>query len=176
MAFSDPSYNVEQLGLQSGMKVADLGSGSGFYALAAARAVGDKGKVYAVEVQKDLLEKLKKEATHQGLHNIEVIWGDIERQGGTKLRDQAVDAVIAANVLFQVENKKEFAGEIKRILKPKGRLMLIDWSNSYGGMGPALGQVVTRVSGREPFESLGFIFERDIRPGSHHWGVILRKP
>ena len=46
--FSDPSYNIEQLDLQSGMKAADLGAGSGFYSFALARAVGGAGKVYAL--------------------------------------------------------------------------------------------------------------------------------
>ncbi|MBI2474518.1 MAG: methyltransferase domain-containing protein, partial [Candidatus Taylorbacteria bacterium] len=62
MSFSDPSHNVEQFDLQSGMTVADFGTGSGYYAFAAAKAVGDKGKVYAIDVQKPLLEKLKREA------------------------------------------------------------------------------------------------------------------
>lgn len=173
--FSDPSYNIEQFNLQSGMRVADLGSGSGFYSLAAARAVGDKGKIYAVDVQKDLLERLRKEATHKGIHNIEVIWGDVSASGGTKLKDGSVDAVIAANLLFQLDDKKEFVNEVRRILKSKGRLLLVDWNESYGGIGPTEDHVVSRRAGRDIFEQAGFVFERDIRAGAHHWGVILRK-
>ena len=63
--FSDPEKNIEQFSLGKGMHVADFGTGSGFYALAAAEAVGETGRVYAIDVQKDLLEKLKKEA-----HNV----------------------------------------------------------------------------------------------------------
>src|SRR3989344_2948953 len=173
MSFSDPSYNIEQFNLQSGMKVADFGAGSGFYALAAAKAVGDKGKVYAIDVQKDLLDKLKSEASHKGFHNVEVLWGDVARLGGTKLRDQSVDAVIIANLLFQIEEKQELVNETRRVLKPKGRVMLVDWSESYGGIGPIQGHVVNRRAGRDLFEPSGFVFERDIRAGSHHWGVVL---
>lgn len=175
MSFSDPSYNIEQFNLQSGMKVADLGSGTGFYAMAAAKAVGDRGKIYAVDVQKDLLEKLKKEATHKGIHNIEVIWGDVLSIGGTKLNDSSVDAVIVANLLFQLDNKKDFVSEVKRILKSKGKLMLIDWNESYGGLGPKQEHAVGKKAGREIFEQSGFVFERDIHAGVHHWGVVLRK-
>jgi ubiquinone/menaquinone biosynthesis C-methylase UbiE len=173
--FSDPSYNIEQLGLQSGAKVADFGCGSGFYSLAAARAVGGKGRVYAVDVQKGLLDRLKKEAATEELYNIEVVWGDVEKIGGTKLRDESVDAVIAANLLFQIERKNDFALEIKRILKKNGKLLLVDWSGSFGGIGPAQEQVATKRAGRELFEQNGFTFEREIQAGGHHWGVIFRK-
>ena len=175
MCFSNPSQNIEQIDLQSGASVADLGTGSGFYALAAAKAVGDKGKVYAIDVQKELLEKLKREAIQRRIHNINVIWGNVEKVGGTKIRDGAVDFVIAANLLFQIEHKMDFMAEIRRILKPKGKLLLIDWQDSFGGLGPTSGHVVRENDGRALFESAGFVFEKPIRAGAHHWGVIFRK-
>lgn len=173
--FSDPTHNIEQLDLQSGMKVADLGCGSGFYSMASARAVGDKGRVYAVDVQKDLLARVKKEAANEGLFNVEVVWGNAEKIGGTNLKDNLADAVIVANVLFQIERKDDFIEEIKRILKPKGRILVVDWQDSFGGMGPKRENVITRAVGRQLFESRGFVFEKDIRAGSHHWGVVMRK-
>jgi ubiquinone/menaquinone biosynthesis C-methylase UbiE len=173
--FSDPSYNIEQLSLQSGAKVADLGCGSGFYSMVLARAVGDKGKVYAIDVQKGLLDRIKKEAEKEELRNIEVIWGDVDDIGGTKLRDDSVDAVVATNLLFQIENKDNFAREIKRILKKGGKLLLVDWSSSFGGVGPEQRAVVSQRAGSELFEKNGFVIERQIRAGDHHWGVIFRR-
>lgn len=58
MSFTDPQNNIDQFDLDSGMRVADLGAGSGAYSVAAAKKVGGDGRVYAVEVQKDLLEKI----------------------------------------------------------------------------------------------------------------------
>ena len=102
--FSDPQRNIEQFELTEGMSVADLGAGSGFYSISAARVVGD-GKVYAVDVQRDLLTKLSGDAQKSHLTNIEVIWGDAEKSGGTKLGNDSMDAVIISNILFQLQDK-----------------------------------------------------------------------
>src|SRR4051812_46078127 len=104
--FSDPVKNVEKCGIQPGMDIADLGSGSGFYTIAAAKALASTGRVYSIDAQKDLLLKLKNNATREGLYNVEVIWGDIEKENGTKLRESSIDLVFLCNVLFQMADKK----------------------------------------------------------------------
>ena len=82
--FSNPQQNVARLGLKEGMLVADLGAGTGFYTKAASYHVGHTGKVYAVEIQKDLLRKLEEELINNGISNVQYIWGDIEIKKGTK--------------------------------------------------------------------------------------------
>ena len=75
--FSDPENNIQQFALEPGMSVADLGSGAGFYALAAAKAVQNgNGKVYAIDVQKELLDRTAHEASQRGLSNVQIVWGD----------------------------------------------------------------------------------------------------
>jgi len=175
MTFSDPQKNIEQFSLIEGMRVADLGAGSGAYTLAAARQVGTSGKVYAIEVQKDLLSSLKNNAQKQGLLNVDVIWGDIERTGATKLKEQSVDATIVSNVLFQAEDKKGLIAEVKRILKPKGKVLVVDWQESYGGMGPHPDHVVHESGAKKMFEEGGFSIERHISAGPHHYGFIAIK-
>jgi ubiquinone/menaquinone biosynthesis C-methylase UbiE len=140
--FTDPIKNVEQLRVRLGSFVADLGSGSGHYAMALARAVGDKGKVFAVDIQKDLLTKLKVEANHSGVSNIDTIWGDVEKIGGSKIKSDYIDDVVISNLLFQVKEKEILAQEAQRILKKDGRLLIIDWSDSFGGLGPKPDSVV----------------------------------
>lgn len=173
--FSDPNYNVEQFDLQSGSKVADLGSGSGFYALSLARAVGDRGRVYAVEIQKNLLETLRNEALKKNLTNLDIIWGNLEEIGGTKIKDEFLDAVVVANVFFQVLEKKTLVKEIYRILKRGGRALIIDWTDSFGGLGPVSEAIFSDSSAREMFEQGGFKFERRINAGEHHYGLIFKK-
>ncbi|MFO0718806.1 MAG: methyltransferase domain-containing protein [Candidatus Paceibacterota bacterium] len=172
--FSDPKKNIEAFSLIPGMTIADLGAGSGAYCEPVAIAVGDKGKVYAVDVQKDLLAKIKNDANKNHILNIEVIWGDIEKVGGTKLRDGCVDGVIASNILFQLTNKEGFRAEVRRILKPGGRLFVIDWTDSFGGLGPQ-GASVFSASSCKNFFQTDFNIEKEFNAGAHHYGIIFKK-
>jgi ubiquinone/menaquinone biosynthesis C-methylase UbiE len=173
--FADPEKIVKQMGIFEGMRVADFGSGSGHYTLAAAELVGEAGRVYAIDIQSELLKKVKNlsRAGHKG--NIEVIRGDIEKIGGTKLADNTADVVLVSNVLFQLEEKENTVKEAHRILKPKGRIAVIDWTDSFGGTGPEPEFVVTKEHSRELFESAGFVYDRDINAGSHHYGMMFKK-
>lgn len=170
--FSNPDKNVKAFGLAESSIVADLGAGTGFYSVAAGHLV-PRGKVYAVEVQKDYLSKIRHKISEAKLHNIETIWGNIEKLGGTKIRDEIVDAAIASNVLFQVEDKDKFIEETKRILKPGGRVLLIDWSTPIHGQ--KIEHMISKAKAREMFEQKGFNFEREILAGAHHYGMILKK-
>jgi ubiquinone/menaquinone biosynthesis C-methylase UbiE len=169
--FSDPLKNLKALGLKEDSIVADLGAGTGYYSLPAGVLVS-RGKVYAVEVQKDFLDTIKNKVREAGLNNIEIIWGNVEKIGGTKIGDNIVDAVIASNILFQVEDKTKFIEEIKRILKLKGRVLLIDWSES-SVMGKT--NIVSKENARLMFEKKGFVVDREIDAGDHHYGIILMK-
>lgn len=176
--FANPQENLEKFGLSPGTIVADLGAGTGHYTLAAAKMVEGKdmnGKVYAIDVQKDLLDRIKTEANREHLANIEIIWGNAEKIGGTKLHDGSVDVVIASNIFFQVEDRVSFAKEISRILKSKGRLLFIEWSDSFGGIGPHKDAVVTENQARDFFEKNGFVIEKGLAVGSHHYGLVIRK-
>jgi ubiquinone/menaquinone biosynthesis C-methylase UbiE len=173
--FSDPTKVVESVGIQAGMDIADFGSGSGFYSLAAAKSLVSTGRVYAIDAQKDLLTKLKNHAIKEGVYNIEVIWGDIEKLGGTKLRDASVDIVFICNVFFQLEDKEDAIKEASRILKPRGRIVFVEWADSFGGIGPHAKSVFKKDKAGPLFEKYGFSIDHDIPAGSHHYGIIFKK-
>ena len=173
--FSNPHENIEQFGLMHGQVIADFGAGSGFYAIEAAKIVAPTGKVFAIDLNRDLLERLKHEAHALRVRNIDIISGDLEKIGGTKIREMGVDAVIASNIFFMLQDKKLCIQEIKRILKPSGRVLVIDWSGSFGGMGPHYTHVFTKDEAMKLFKDAGFVFIKEISAGSHHYGMIFRK-
>lgn len=175
MRFSDPEVNVEKFRLEPGMLVADLGAGSGNYTLAAARAVGRRGVVYAVDIQQELLSRIKNAASKEGLENVEAVWGDIETLGGSGLLDETVDAVIVSNILFLLEEKENLVKEISRILKQNGKVLVVDWKDSFGGIGPKPETIVSSNATKDLFEKHGFEFQHEIQAGAHHYGIVFKR-
>lgn len=173
--FSNPEQNVAQLNLREGMSVADLGVGTGFYTKALSKKVGHTGHVYAVEVQKDMVKKVESELKELGITNVDCIWGDIEKKHGTKIADRSIDAVVISNVLFQVDDKLGLIDEAKRIVKEDGKILLIDWADSFGGMGPAPQHVVTEARAIELFDKRGLKKSEIISISDHHYGIIFKR-
>ncbi len=171
--FANPEQIVSSLSLHEGMYVADLGAGTGFYSKACSKKVGSTGKVYAVEVQKDMVKKLESDLKDLGISNVSCIWGDVEKLGGTKIADKSIDVVIMSNILFQVDDKIGLIDEAKRILKSNGKIMLIDWTDSFSGMGPARNHVVTEDRASELFSKRGLKESSRISFPDHHYGIIF---
>jgi ubiquinone/menaquinone biosynthesis C-methylase UbiE len=117
--FAHPGKNIAALGIEPGMMIADFGAGSGAYVLEIAKVLEKSGRVYAVDVQKDLLRRIHTEAKKRGIDQcVELIWGDLEAPGGSKIADDMVDLVLISNLLFQVPDKLALLREARRILKP----------------------------------------------------------
>jgi len=171
--FANPEQNVARLSLQEGMRVADLGAGTGYYARAAAKRVGHTGRVYAVEVQKDMVKKLEQELKEWYIANVDCIWGNIEKLNGTKIAEGSMDAVIISNVLFQADDKIGLIDEAKRILKKNGKLLLIDWSTPLSGKGQAHHYIVSPEKAKSLFEGRGFKTVETIEASDHHYGIIF---
>lgn len=173
--FSNPEENIKHLRIKEGDSVADFGSGSGHYAGLLSKLVGTNGRVYAVDIQKDLLNRLASDFHKSGITNVEIVWGDVENVGGSKLRSGSVDSVVISNILFQVDSKSGLVHECNRILKKGGLALLIDWSESFGGIGPQPNDVVDEQTAKKIFEQGGFILKESVASGAHHYGMIFQK-
>lgn len=174
--FLNPARTIRTAKIHDSMKVADFGIGGGFFARAAARAVGSSGKVYAIDINRELLKRLKTFAIPEMLTNIEYVRGDLELTHGSALPDASVDVVLIANLLFQVEAKDKVIEEAWRILRSGGRLILIDWQESFNNVGPHKDHVFKREAALElATHGGGFEYMQEIPSGSFHYGLILKK-
>jgi len=172
--FIKPEAILSQIGLQPGMQVADFGCGSGYFALLAARITGSRGKVYAVDVQKSVLEQVKKEARLQNIVGIEIIWSDIETVGAAKIPPHSLDMVFIVNTLFQAKNKLAVFTEARRMMKPGGSLLVVDWLPGDTALGPPVANRLDLGKIKALANSAGFVFQKDINAGSHHFGLLFQ--
>jgi len=175
MAFANPEDNVAKLRLREGEIVVDFGSGVGSYVIPAAKRVGQTGKVYAIDIQQDLLVNVRDRAREAGLSNVETIWADVEKPHGSKLEDSFADAAIVSNILFQSEKKDEILKEVKRILKPHGRLLVVDWTDSFGNLGPEAHMIFPQGEAKKLLMQNNFAYENEFEFGDHHYGLIFLK-
>jgi ubiquinone/menaquinone biosynthesis C-methylase UbiE len=173
--FAHPASNVRLLGIEPGMSVADFGAGSGAYIFPIAEALENSGHLYAIDVQRELLRRIHNEAAKRGFKNVKIIWTDLEQPKASKIKSGALDLVLVSNLLFQIENKSAVLAEAHRVLRPAGRLAIIDWSDSFNNMGPHKDHVVAKEAAMALAEQQGFGLVRDFPAGAHHWGIIVRK-
>lgn len=173
--FMNPRMVISHFHLHPGDAVADFGAGAGHYLGALSQEVGSSGTVYACEIQKGLVEGLTKRIAHERLSNTHALWCDLEKIGGTKLKDGLLDAGILMNTLFIIENKEVALKEMHRVIRPGGKLFVVDWTDSFRNMGPHPSQVVTEAMAKELVEENGFTVERDFPAGDHHYGLAFKR-
>lgn len=126
--FVSPSQIINSLAIGNRDVVADFGCGNGAYVFAISRLVGDTGKVYAVDIHTNILDKINREADKMNIINIDTISSDIEER--VQIDSYSCDIVIISNVLSEVDNSENVVKEAKRILKPGGIVLIVDWKNT----------------------------------------------
>lgn len=173
--FSDPVKNLEQFDISPGMKVADFGCGAGYYTSLAAQAAGQAGRVIAIDIQSELLVTLKRNSNNAHLFNVEIVQADFDKPLSTKLKDGSIERGILTNVLFQIGEKAVFLKEISRVMRLGGKVLVVDWSDSFAGIGPNAKDVVPAEECRKLFEVAGFSFDKNISAGQHHYGFVFKK-
>ena len=163
-------------GLGYGNVVADLGCGpKAYFTFQSARLVGDRGTVYAVDIQKQVLSSVESHAKNQGLDNIRTVWSNLEIAGATKIQEASLDLGILNNVLFQSTDMPEMIKEAVRLIKKDGKLLIIDWKNIGAPLGPKMELRVNPEKIKELCEIFGLKLEQEFEAGQYHFGLIFKK-
>lgn len=130
-----PSETLKKLGLSEKDIMADIGCGIGYFTLPASEIVGEGGKVLAIDVSSEMLQDVEVKFEEQHISNIECVKID-----GTSFNidDEAVTYGFMCNVLHEIDHKEQFLNEIKRIIKEKGKLVIIEWAKIESDYGPPM--------------------------------------
>ncbi len=167
---------LRKLEVHEGHIVADLGcGGAGHFVAPTAVTVGSKGKVFAVDIQKNVLSTVKSRLDLQGIQNVALLRSDLERYGSTQIASESCDFSFIINVLFQNTRHAEIMREAARFLKKNGRLVVIDWSISAIPFGPPLQYRLKPSTVSGIAQSLGLRMISEFEPGYAHFGIVFEK-
>lgn len=165
---------IFESGVQAGDRIADFGAGSGFIASELAKAAGEKGELVAIDILEEPLEVLQAKARNLGLLNIRTIKSNLEKENGSTLEPNSMNMVMAANLLFQVENPELIVIEAKRILKAGGKIVVVEWQPEK--MISQQGHFLHPPEEiKKLFEKHAFSFVKEFQPGINHYGLVYQK-
>jgi ubiquinone/menaquinone biosynthesis C-methylase UbiE len=120
----EPTKLMEALKLKAGDAVADIGAGSGYFTFRLADGVGPKGKVYAVEIQQEMLDIIAKKMKDKKVENIELTLGTVT---DPKLPEGKVDLILLVDVYHEFSDPFEMTETMVKALKPGGRLVFVEY-------------------------------------------------
>jgi ubiquinone/menaquinone biosynthesis C-methylase UbiE len=126
--WQQPERVLQSLAIKPGERIADLGSGGGYFTFRLSQAVGPTGKVYAVDVDKDMLEDLAERAKNDGYRNIEKV---LAKYDDPSLPESGVDLIFTSNVYHHIEARAKYFADAARYLRPGGRIAIVDFNGKH---------------------------------------------
>jgi arsenite methyltransferase len=122
--WQQPQKVVAALKIHPGATVVDLGSGGGYFTFRLAAAVGPSGKVYAVDVDRDMVDLIARKAKEQGFGNVAPI---LAQPNDPMLPETGVDLIFTSNTYHHIANRIAYLGNLRRYLRPGGTVAIIDF-------------------------------------------------
>jgi len=129
-----PEQIMDALAIADGAAVADIGAGAGWFTIRLARRVGPNGIVYAQDVQRQMLDAIRRRVSREGLNNVQTRLGV---GSNPNLPARTLDAVLVVDVYPEVEDRIAFLRNLAASLKPGGRIGVVNYTPGNGGPGPA---------------------------------------
>lgn len=165
-----PAEVIAALHLRDGENVADIGAGTGYFALPMATAVGREGCVFAVDVSPEMLDRLRSKVADAGVENVKCVEGAASSTG---LLSGCAHLVFMANVWHEFDDHPAVLAEAQRLLKPGGRIAVLDWRPDVEpDHGPPIAHRIPMTSAKDSFENAGLSVRFSRNVGQYSWLLI----
>lgn len=155
--YQKPHEVIEALAIKPGDVIADIGSGSGYFTLRMAQHVGEEGHVYGVDVNADMVRHLNERIRDGGVRNASTILA----RPDDPLLPQAVDRFVVVDVWHHVDDQAKYLASMKKLLKPGGQVVMIDFHKRDLPVGPPLAMKISREALIAQMEQHGFKLARE---------------
>jgi ubiquinone/menaquinone biosynthesis C-methylase UbiE len=167
-----PSRAIAALQLRPGQVVADIGAGSGYYTMLLSAAVGERGRVYATDIQPEMLALIKKKIEQHLVTNVELVLGTATE---SRLPDRSLDLALMVDVYHELAQPQAFLQSLTRAIKPDGRLVLIEFRKESEWVPIREEHKMSVREARIELEAEGYRFDRviDVLPWQH---ILVFRP
>ncbi|WP_336338367.1 class I SAM-dependent methyltransferase [Haloarcula brevis] len=176
-----PGATLRSLGIGADESVAEVGCGSGYFALPAARIV-EPGSVYALDLDEELLAELEHLADQQDIENVVPVHGDARNL--TAVLPERVDTLVVANTFHGIDDQAGFVRNAFQVIEPGGELAIINWHErpretttvEAEPRGPPTGRRMTPGDTQETVRSASeFVFRRHVDLPPYHYGLVFER-
>jgi len=172
--YFQPSETLISLGLKKGMTFVDLGCGYGTFTLAASSIVGIKGQVYAVDIDRENVERVGARAKEEGLENITALVGDITAKSGIMLPSHGADFVLLANVIHGTRRRVSLLRKVTNILRVGGIVAILNWKLAETPRGPPMQMRPSPEESVRYLVKAGFNDPQVLDVPPHHYAVMAK--
>jgi ubiquinone/menaquinone biosynthesis C-methylase UbiE len=156
-AYQKPDEVLKALALKPGEVVADIGSGSGYFSVRLAKAVGDTGRVYAVDVDPELVRHLNRRLRDAGVRNVRVVLADFD----DPLLPEPVNRFVVVDTWHHIDDQVGYLRRMRERLAPGGEVVMIDFQKRPLPLGPPLEAKIAREDLVRQMEANGFRLARE---------------
>lgn len=166
-----PVETLKKLGLETSDSVADIGCGIGYFTIPAARLIGNNN-AYALDTSPEMLEEVELRSNAAGLNNIKIVKTE---ELDLIIPDESVSFGLMVNVIHEIADKNQFLKESSRIIRPGGKLVIIDWEKGETEMGPPVDHRIGTEELTAMLKEIDFECQETMKFTENFYGLVFSK-
>lgn len=167
-----PHETLKNMLVSENIDLLDIGAGIGYFSIPASQIVAPKGKVYAVDTSKEMLDELEYKIDQKDIKNIDLVKG---KDYNTDIKNNTVDYIFISNVLHEVEDKILFLSNYLTKLRPDGKIGIIEFKKIEASNGPPIEHKISKEQLKEYFNKLDIELIKDVDINEIQYGIVGKK-